>query len=98
MILQKELLFIRVLKDIRKLLESAKKPCMYCPQSIRPAHPFVGRNIEYCYLCRESVNLENPIFKDTFAIQKCPCYALGPREAIKRVWVTIDEYLNPEEE
>lgn len=44
-----------------------------------------------CHTCWSFVRAAN----STFAKANCPCVIFGPKEAVKRAWITIDEYLNP---
>lgn len=85
-----KLVFLTVLRDIRGLLENRTEPCLYCPNR----NDLMVPALTYCYFCRLTVSI---CVNHTENRCSCPCNVLGPEEAVKRAWITIDEHLSPEE-
>lgn len=65
-------------------LLSTPNPCLQCPTP-----PFKMWVLKACPVCRMFVGitqkLANPYYR-----ARCPCYALGPEEAIKRTWLALE--------
>jgi hypothetical protein len=62
-----------------KVLESGDT-CRKCPAS-----PEYSQGPDGCEICL------NFILPDCIDIPSCPCYSLGPQEAVKRSWIALEE-------
>jgi hypothetical protein len=77
-------------KHAKALIKLLEKPdaCLRCPHQIRihEYHTNRSRCESICRECLQVVGLEQ-----TDRVDTCPCPEIGPHEAIKRTWITLEE-------
>ena len=65
------------------MLESGEEPTCSCPLFELGVTLSLAA-VKKCQLCQEAVHMK-------FDIESCPCWRLGPAEAVKCAWLFIEE-------
>ena len=72
---------------VKKVIEK-KRPCDHCPAQpryvlLRVFDAWEESQSFVCKICKNFIGLEPSIF--------CPCGELGPKEAVRRTWLALEE-------
>ena len=65
-----------------------KEPCLNCAGQFGTTTALM--TVRECSLCRSFVQL--PPIKHKLRQSHCPCHVLGEKEALKRTWITLEEW------